>query len=171
MGASFSMQSHAIETETSFDEARLEAAQRYMDAINYENQVKETMATSAPQFIEVGLANAEQIYETKLPDDVRNEIKKAMLKVIDEIGDQFSTKTRLRAARTFAANFTAAELDRLTEIQSDPVMKKFLSKSPQISSELFNIGITEMQVFQPLIQQKVQEIVQAYLDENSLETS
>lgn len=151
--------------------ANLEAAQRYMDAIEYEEQVKSTMITTSPQFVKLGLDLAEKQYNAPLSEEFRDQLNQVISQIIEEVGDDFATATRLKAATLFAKTFTAPELDRLTEIQSDPVMKKFLQLSPKIVPELVNIGIIEMQSFQPLIENRTLEAVQKYFDNNDLETN
>lgn len=152
-------------------DAKMEAAQRYMEAVEYEKQVKATMLTSSTQFLQLSLALAEEKYDAPLPDDLEDYMGEVMAMIIDEVGDDFAIATRQRAASLFANTFTLTELNRLTEIQSDPVMKKFVQLSPIITPELINIGITEMQSFQPLIESRTLEAIQKYFDDNNTETS
>lgn len=156
-------ETQAAEKQAGEKQERLDAAVRYLKAIDYDKQLISTMKLIAPQYIKLSLDNLERQNNQPLTSDLRNSFEFAVQNILDEVAVDFTENTRLKAATIFAENFTATELDRISVIMEDPVMKKFQSTAPGLTAKLSNVGINEMTLFAPLIEKRMTEFITEFL--------
>jgi len=153
-------------SENSDESTRLNTAMNYLETIGYVEQVKATMAQTAPQFLKVGLDIAEQ-REGIIADDLRQKLTTEMSELIEDISDDFARTTKIKAAAIFAESFTVEELNQLTEFQKQPVMKKLNRINPELTSKLINVGIEGMQTYQPVVQERLEALVIDYFEDQA----
>ncbi len=127
------------------DPRALAAADKLMDATTYDKLMDDTVETMiAGQ--RAGMADR---LRQSMGDQVDEElIAKVGTFIEQEIRAMFrENKAPLRKAYAllYAKNFTAEELERLTVLQSDPVMQKSLKVLPGMMNELMTLmrGITD----------------------------
>lgn len=121
------------------DPKTIAAANRLMDATGYDKLMTSTIDT----MIAGQRAQLEQSLRSKMGDEVDEVL---IAKVGDFIGNEIRAMFRengpqLRQAYAllYAKYFTAEELDRLAEIQRDPVMQKSVQRTPEMLNDVMTL--------------------------------
>jgi hypothetical protein len=140
--------------------AQLAAAERVLDAMNYDALTNKTVEALAAE------AHGQIMAQFEGNPDVpvsRSKIDRLSSTVVQFMRSAFAThKARIRrgTALIYARHFSVEELDRLAVLQRDPVMRKFQSELPQISAELMALSNAIMSAEQPKLRAAIQEILQ-----------
>lgn len=120
--------------------ARVEAAERLLVAVGFDSmmdkmadQLTEQMKTTLPAQINARL-------DKPLPDDLMQRI----LGITDaHMRKSFAANRadlRRGTALIYASHFTESELDRLVQLQADPVMRKFQAEVPELMAQALTLG-------------------------------
>lgn len=115
--------------------ARFAAASRLLEAMHYDSTLDRTIDAMSSEM------------RKSLAEKIRAQSGNALSdQTIAKIGQAIEDHVRLTMAKhrsnlrrgmtlIYASHFSAAELNRLAAIQSDPVMVKMLAETPQLSAE------------------------------------
>ena len=151
--------------ENSASEATLEASYRLLDSTRYDEQVKASaLPMSLAVFDEILSQNMEK-EGIVLDDDLLQQLRSAFAEEMDQLVEEFTRDSRIEAGLVYARYYSAAELDRLTEIYKDPVMQKSLTIGPQLQTELMTVGMQNMRKHQPGIEERMKAVVEDYLSD------
>lgn len=144
------------------DESALEAARSLLKQNGFEAQMAATARlVSAAAFDETVKA-----YSTKqgmeMPADLLAEVKAAIGAEVEILITQLQANGLEDAARVYARYFTAEEIKRFAELQQDPVMKKAQSLTPQLMTELSQIGMKAAAERQPAMQARIAKLLEQW---------
>lgn len=116
------------------DPARIAAAEKLLDAMHYDAQIDRTLEAiivEVEKQVGAGLS-------AKLADpapELIDKIKKITGSQMRDTFHEHHAELKRGTALIYAKHFTAAELERLAKLQSEPVMVKMQSEMPQIATE------------------------------------
>jgi hypothetical protein len=151
---------------TAVDPAALAAAERLMDAMNYDklmDQMMDAMVAQAKKSIPAQMDKMAQQTGKSLPADFREKLTNLVMDSLFRITKENKGILRREMAKVYARHFTVAEIDRMAEIQKDPVMVKMLAKMPEIAAESVAISQTMMADEMPRMLEDVKKMVADYL--------
>ncbi len=147
------------------DPAALAAAERMMDAMNYDKLIDDMMTAmvaqarlSIPEQIE---KMAEQAGE-ELPADFKERLVAIVVGSLERSTKGKTAELRRDTALIYARHFTAAEIDRMTELQKDPVMVKMQAKMPAIMAESMAMSQKTLAEEMPRMIEDVKQMVAEY---------
>ena len=138
------------------------AAERLVDAINYDSLMDRTVAAmiadqqkSFPQRLEAQVGKP-------LPDDLKAGIFELIATSIRTAMSESRADMRRGTALIYASRFTATELDHLAAMQRDPVMIKMQSQLPQIAAESAALGRAAVEREQPRMLEAIKKYFERY---------
>ena len=145
------------------DRDRLAAAEKLLDAMNYDRQIDRT--------IDAVVVEVDRSIDTKLNASLTEPLPPNILLKIKSIVETHMRATltdhraemRQGTALIYAKHFSVAELKRLAELQSDPVMVKMQQELPQIAAD--TMALTEAMVAgqEEQVRDEVKTVVEDYL--------
>ena len=144
------------------DQSRVEAAERLLDAVGYDSQMEGVLEMLIGQMQKTLPAQINGKLDKPLP----NELMQRLLKITDahvrkSFGESRSDLKRATAL-IYASQFSAAELDRLVELQSDPVMKKFQAKAPEMVAQSIALGQGLSERDRPALESAIKAAIEDY---------
>lgn len=113
----------------------LAAAERFLNAVHYDELVEKTLDKVMVESQRALEAKLKSEFGNAMPAHLVSEVSAIARRHVDSAIKDNRSLLRKGTATIYAKHFTAAELDRLTKIQADPVMEKYLVELPQISAE------------------------------------
>ena len=128
------------QSQQAVEASRVEAAERLLDAVGYDA----TMGTVLDRLVDQmqktlpGQINAK--LDRPLPDDLMQQVLKVTDTHMRESFGRNRADLKRATALIYASQFSEAELRRLVELQSDPVMRKFQAKLPDILTQSIAIA-------------------------------
>ena len=120
--------------------ARLEAAERLLVAVDFDVMMDKVLQQLADQMKKTLPAQINAKLDTPLPDELMQQIVAITEAHMRESFAQNGKDLRRGTALIYASHFTQPELDRLVELQSDPVMKKFQARTPELMAQALTLG-------------------------------
>ena len=149
------------------DVARTEAAEKLLDAMNYDRLVDRT--------IDAMIADAEKNFPAQmearvgqpLPVDLKDKLFAVIAKSIRRAMADNRANIRRGTAMIYTSRFTAAEIEHLVELQKDPVMVKMQAELPQIMAESAALGRAAVEGEMPRMQTDLEQVVKDYFAANS----
>ena len=148
------------------DPAAMAAAERLMDGMNYDKLMDDMIGAIVGQFRQSMPAQIDKITEKsekKLPDDLKAKLIEVAIGSMERTFRDNKATFRRDTARIYARHFTAVEIDRMTEIQKDPVMIKMQAKMPTIMAESMALTQEAMADEMPRMLDEVKKLVAEYL--------
>lgn len=147
--------------------AALAAAERLMEAMNYDKLMDQMMDAMVGQFRQSMPAQIDKItekMERQLPDELKAKLIDIAITSMDRSIRENKATFRRETALIYARHFTVAEIERLTEIQREPVMVKMLAEMPQIMAESMAMTQAAMADEMPKMLEEVKRTVSDYLE-------
>lgn len=147
--------------------AALAAAERLMDAMNYDklmDQMTDAMVAQLRQSIPAQIDKLAEKRETKLPADLKEKLVDLAISSMERSIRGNKAAFRRITALIYARHFTVAEIERMTEIQKDPVMVKMLAEMPAIMAESMAMTQAAMVDEMPKMLEDIKKIVADYLE-------
>ncbi|WP_417591206.1 DUF2059 domain-containing protein [Parasphingorhabdus sp.] len=143
----------------------VEASYRLLDSTRYDEQVKASaLPMSLAVFDEILSQNMEK-EGVVLDDDLLQQLRSTFAEEMDQLVEEFTQDSRIEAGLVYARYYSAAELDRLTEIHKDPVMQKSLVVGPKLQTELMTVGMQNMRKHLPGIEERMKAVLEEYLSD------
>jgi hypothetical protein len=144
------------------DPAALKAADRLLTAMNYDRMMERTCTAMVAQMGPMMKASIERETGEKVDD--------ALIKRITDVQSDFmhealvnSPQLRRAVATIYARHFTPAELDRLSELYKDPVMRKWTEVTPDASAEMLPLITGVMESRRSALEERIKAVVTDYL--------
>lgn len=159
--------SPAVPVATAVDPAALAAAERLMDAMNYDKLMDQMLDAMVAQFRQSMPAQIDKLtekLEKKLPADLKEKLVEIAISSMEQSMRDNKATFRRETAQIYARHFAVTEIERLTEIQKDPVMVKMLAKMPAIMAESMAMTQTAMADEMPQMLDDVKRMVAEYLE-------
>ena len=148
------------------DPARFAAAQRLLDAMHYDSLIDRT--------INAYVADAQKRFPAEiedrvgpLPAELKDKLFAVIAASIRHAMNDNRAELRRGTALIYASRFTAAEIDHLTQLQSDPVMVKRQAELPAIMTESAELGHAAVQREMPILARQIEQVVKEYRSEGS----
>jgi hypothetical protein len=143
------------------DPARLAAAEKLMDAMHYDSQIDRTL--------EAVIVEVENQVGASLSANLSDPAPELVAKIKDITGSQMRDTFRVHhdelkrgTALIYAKHFTAAELERLAKLQSDPVLVKMQTEMPQIATESMALSQAMATSGSATLQARIKAAVEEY---------
>jgi hypothetical protein len=155
--------SHASAAQPVADPARIAAAERLLQAMNYDSQIDRTteaIIAEVEHSIDVDLNKK---LPTPLPPDVLAKIKGLADAHMRQTIAEHRSEVRRGTALIYARHFNVPELERMAALQSDPVMVKMQAEVPQIMAETMALSQAMLAGGQERLQADVRAVVEDYL--------
>ena len=153
----------AAATETKvIDPAALAASERLIDAMDFDRTLRSMIdgliVGQRGEFAKQLSTNENK----KLPPELIERIYQVMERHLRSVFREEGPKMRRAMVLMYAENFTASELDRLAEIQRDPVMIKSIQVMPKIMSDAMTLSRGMFQKAQPTLKEEVVKMITDY---------
>jgi hypothetical protein len=135
--------------------------------MNYDKLMDQMMDAMVAQFRQSMPAQIDKIsekMERKLPDDLKQRLVEIAIASMERSIRDNKATFRRETALIYARHFTVAEIERLAEIQKDPVMVKMLAEMPAIMAESMAMTQTAMADEMPQMLDAVKKMVAEYLE-------
>ena len=130
----------AVPAEAAPDAQRIAAAERLLKAQDYDATLDRTITAMIGEM----KRTFAQRFNDKLAEPASPEFIATMEEIVERHLRMNFAKNRAQMKRAmaliYADRFTASELDRLTAIQADPVMRKMQSEAPAIAAETMGLA-------------------------------
>jgi hypothetical protein len=157
----------AVPAAPAADPAALAAAERLMEAMNYDKLMDQMMDAMVAQFRQSMPSQIDKMTEKlegKMPSELKEKLVEIAISSMERSIRGNKATFRRGTALIYARHFTVAEIDRLTEIQKDPVMVKMLANMPGIMAESMAMTQAAMADEMPQMLEDVKRMVTDYLE-------
>lgn len=161
--ASAVAQTGVAQPKSSIDAGTLAAANRLLDAMNYEDLMDRTMTAMIAESERSLPAKLEAAVQQPLPDDLKAKLTTFISDYLRHASIANRAEMRKGTALIYARHFTAAEIDHMVELMRDPVMVKMQARMPQIITEAVALGQANMEREMPAMIEKLKSLVEDYL--------
>lgn len=141
---------------------KLAAAERFLDAVNYDVLVEKTLEKVMVESQRALEAKLKSEFGNAMPAHMVSEVSAIARRHVDSAIRDNRSVLRKGTATIYAKHFTVPELDRLTRIQADPVMEKYLVELPQISAESMALSRAAMDLEQESMAQEIKALFEDY---------
>lgn len=148
------------------DSATVAAAHRLLTAMDYERMM-ERMTDSMGSQMAPSLQKA-------IEEEIGAPVDDELIRRLTDVQTAYLRKvlvndSNLRTAMAiiYARHFSAAELDRLTALYADPVMKKWTEVTPDLMGDMMPLMIDLTNAHREELQSEVREVVNDYYAENN----
>ena len=141
------------------DPAALSAANRLLDAMDYDrlvDRMNEAMIGEAKRSIP---ARIEVMTGQSLSPELRDKLIATMVQSLLRVSNDNRAALRRGTALIYARHFTAPEIDRMAELQKDPVMVKMQTKLPLILAESMALSSAAMEQEMPKLIEQLKQLV------------
>ena len=141
------------------DPAALAAADRLLTAMDYErlvDRLNESMIGEAKRTVPERI---ERMTGKPLDPDLRDKLVTAMAQSLLRMTRDNRASLRRGTALIYARHFTAPEIDRMVELQKDPVMIKMQAKMPLIVAESMQLSSAAMEQEMPKLIEQLKKLV------------
>lgn len=156
----------AEETVDAASENAIAASYRLLESTKYAEQIRASVYPMGLTFLNEGMEQEARRNGIELDEDLKAKMREAFVEELELVVEEFITDSRVEAGLIYSQYYTAAELDRLTEIYKDPVMIKSLQVGPKLQTELMTMGMQNMRKHQPAMEERMKQVVRDYLADN-----
>lgn len=157
-------------TAQAVDPAAVEEAIRMLDAGEFEAQVLTSTGVVVEGMMAVAIEQQQKNASNPLPEELLASLRTTLLEHASATMKSKMPHMKRQAAEIYAREFTVAELRRMREIETDPVMMKARSKSEKLSAQLMMVGMNAMREAEGDLQAKIEKLVHDYLKSAGLLT-
>lgn len=140
--------------------ARIAAAERVLDAMNYDAVTEKTVDALATEGHRQIMGQLQGNPNLSLSRSKIDRLSSTIAEFMRSTISKHKTSLRRGTALIYARHFSVEELDRLAVLQRDPLMQKFQTELPQISAELMAMSNAMMAAEQPKLRAAIQQILQ-----------
>lgn len=154
--------------QSAVDAARLAAAERLLDAMDYDRM----MSRMADAMVAQLGPTTKAAIEAELGDAVDDELIRRLGEVQEKyLRAQLSDdpKVRQAIALLYARHFTAADLDHLSVLQRDPVMQKWNDVAPALMGDMVPLLVGIVGKDRDAMQAELKQVVADYYAERQPE--
>jgi hypothetical protein len=145
------------------DAARIAAAQAYLDATHYDQQMSRTVNAVIEQIDRSFDLKLSADPAEKLPDDLVAKIKGIAASHMHAAFAEHGADLKRGTALIYASHFTVAELQHLSQLQSDPVIARMRDEMPQIAADTMALTQNLAQQESEKVRAEVKTAVEDYL--------
>ena len=144
--------------------ARIAAAEKLLAAMHYDSLIDRSIDL---MIVEQRKAMPAQLRlwfkEQPLPDDLVAKMQAISEAHMRKTFSDNRAELKHGTVLIYAAHFTAAELNRLAKLQSDPVMAKMQAEMPQITADSLALGQAAALKDMPVLIAELKALVQDYV--------
>ncbi|HEY4071347.1 MAG TPA: DUF2059 domain-containing protein [Sphingomicrobium sp.] len=149
------------------DAARITAAEAYLNAIHYDQQVSRVVDAIIAQIDHSLDTQLSADPSDKLPDDLVKRIKGIAASHMHRTFAEHGAELKRGTALIYASHFTVPELQHLAQLQSDPVIARMQEELPQIAADTMALTQNLAQQEGQSVQDEVKTAVEDYLAHKS----
>jgi len=153
--------------QPALDPAALAEARGLLHDIGFEEQIDQDAREAAESTFETTITELQRHYGTTIPAELRARVHAVMLENLAQVVDEMRPTALEDAARVYARFFTAAELQEIRRIQTNPVMAKMQRLAPQLMNELMQIGIAASARHMPDMMARLQQVYEQWRREQA----
>ena len=147
------------------DPARMAAAARLMAAMHYDVLIDRTMDSVIKQIQNDIPAQINADLDEQLPPDVVSKLQRLVDVHIRKAINDHRAELKRATQLIYCKHFTAAELDRLAQIEADPVMIRMQAEMPEIATESMKLGQAVVADEIPKVKEEAKAVILAYLSQ------
>ena len=144
------------------EQERVEAAERLLDAVGHDSQMDAVLEMLIGQMQKTLPAQINARLDKPLPDELMQRLLKITDAHVRKSFGESRSDLKHATALIYASQFSAAELDRLVELQSDPVMKKFQEKAPELVAQSMALGQGLSERDRPALESAIKAAIEDY---------
>ena len=155
-----------VPVRTALDPLRLKAADRMLTAMNYDRMMHQTADAMIAQMGPLFRRAIEQKTGEKADD--------ALVQQLTGIEADFMQKTivgsadvRRAVATLYASEFTVPELNRLTDLLDDPVMRKWTEVAPDMAGKMFPLVQAVVESHREELETRIKAAVTDYYEQKT----
>lgn len=141
--------------------AALAAADRLLTAMDYDAMMKHA--------VDAMIAKMAPVLKASMEKDTGQPVDDALIAKLTTVESEFlqqrlvnSADIRRASALIYANHFTAAELDHLTQLYKDPVMRKWSQVGPDAAAEIMPLVHQVLELHQSELEAKIKAAVTEY---------
>jgi len=153
----------ALAAPSTPDAARLAGAEKLLDAMHYDAQIEKILDAVTAEVQRSIRENLNKTLLEPLPSAVTAKIAGIAETHMRSAFNAHRSEMKKGTELIYARHFTAAELERLAALQSDPVMVKMQTELPEITAENMALSQGLVASAQAGLQQEIQAVVLDYL--------
>ena len=161
--AALCLSSPALAAPSTPDAARIAAAGKLLNAMHYDAQTEKTLDAVIAEVQRSLRENLNKTLSEPLPPEVTAKIAGIAETHLRQSFNAHRAEMKRGTELIYARHFTAAELERLAALQSDPVMAKMQMEMPEIMAESMALSQGLAATAQAGLQQEIQAVVLEYL--------
>lgn len=144
------------------DPAALAEARGLLRDIDFEGQMDRTAREGAERSFDTIMRETQASYGQEIPAELRARVHAILMEDVGRIVDEMRPTALDDAARIYARYFTAAELQEIRRIQTNPVIMKMQRLAPQFLPELMQIGVAASARHMPELMERVRQAVEQW---------
>ena len=144
------------------DPAAVAAANRLLDAMNYDQLVDRTMNAMIAEAERTIPQKLEAASGTAIPDDLKAKLTTVISDFMHRLATANRAEMREGTALIYARHFTASEIDHMIELQHDPVMLKMQAELPQIMAESLALSQASLDRETPRMMEQLKSVIEEY---------
>lgn len=153
----------AVPAAAAPDAARVAAAERMLDATDYDATVARTVDAMIVEQQRQFRTRLEQQTGQAVPDALATRLFAEIEVAIRSAMARHRKTVRDGTALIYANRFTAAELDRMAVLQADPVMVRMRKELPGIMTESMMLSRAMLDSELPAMKQRIEAVVLDYV--------
>ena len=142
--------------------AALAAARNLLVATDFERQMEQTGMAMAATAFEHNVAEQESKLGITMPADLKQQLRHVVNEQLAAMLADMKLTALDDAAQIYADYFSAAELQHLAVLQTDPVMRKAQNVLPQMMPRLAQIGFKAASQHKPALEAKIKQAVEEW---------
>lgn len=144
------------------DPAAVAAANRLLDAMNYDQLIDRTMNAVIAESERTIPQKLEAASGTALPEDLKAKLTGVISDFMRRLATANRAEMRQGTALIYARHFTATEIDHMIELQRDPVLMKMQSELPQIMTESMALTQASLDRETPRMMEQLKSVIEEY---------
>ena len=144
------------------DPAAVAAANRLLDAMNYDQLVDRTMNAMIAEAERTVPQKLEAVSGTALPADLKAKLTTVISDFMRRLATANRAEMRQGTALIYARHFTASEINHMIELQRDPVLVKMQVELPQIMTESMALSQASLEQETPRMMEQLKAVIEEY---------
>ena len=144
------------------DPAAVAAANRLLDAMNYDQLIDRTMNAMIAEAERTIPQKLEAASGTALPNDLKAKLMSVISEFMHRLATAHRPEMRQGTALIYARHFTATEIDHMIELQHDPVLVKMQAELPQIMAESMALSQASLDQETPRMMEQLKAVIEGY---------
>jgi hypothetical protein len=138
---------------------RVAAAERVLEAMNYDAVQEQTIASFIADAERSLPARLEAAADSPIPAELKVRLSGTIAKAVRRSFEANKAESRKAVVLIYAHHFTTEELDHLAQLQKDPVLVKMQREMPAIMTESVAVITAQVQRDMPKLVEELKQVI------------